>query len=83
MRIWLAAAVLVTACTVGTIREARGACGACKAEQVTTATANALLFGGTDAAGGIGDWYLTNGKLVAIIDNIDTETISTRKQFLR
>ncbi len=75
MRIWLAAAVLVTACTVGTIREARGACGACKAEQVTTATANALLFGGTDAAGGIGDWYLTNGKLVAIIDNIDTETI--------
>lgn len=56
---------------------ARAVCGPCKAEQVTTATANALLFGGTDAAGGVGDWYLTNGKIVAIIDNIDTETIAT------
>ena len=57
--------------------QVRAACGPCKAVQITTANANALLFGGTDAAGGIGDWYLTNGKLVAIIDNIDTETIST------
>ncbi|MCX8073503.1 MAG: hypothetical protein N3C12_13805 [Candidatus Binatia bacterium] len=58
-------------------QQSRAACGPCKAEQVTAATANALLFGGTDAAGGVGDWYLTNGKVVAIIDNIDTETIST------
>ncbi|GIW45744.1 MAG: hypothetical protein KatS3mg077_3026 [Candidatus Binatia bacterium] len=58
-------------------KRAQAVCGPCKAEQVTTANANAFLFGGTDAAGGVGDWYLTNGKIVAIIDNIDTETIPT------
>ena len=45
-------------------------CGSCKAEQVTATTANKLLFGGTDAAGGIGDWYLSNGKVQAIVDDI-------------
>lgn len=54
---------------------ARAVCGPCKAEQVTPATANALLIGGSDSAGGVGDWALTNGKLVAIIDNIDTTTV--------
>lgn len=51
------------------------ACGACTAEQVTAATASKLLFGGTDAAGGVDDWYLSNGKIQAIIDDIGpTET---------
>src|SRR5438034_1152253 len=30
----------------------------------------ALLFGGTDAEGGIGDWYVSNGVVQAIIDNV-------------
>ena len=30
----------------------------------------ALLFGGTDAQGGIGDWYVSNGTIEAIIDNV-------------
>ena len=29
-----------------------------------------LLFGGTDAEGGIGDWYVSNGVIEAIIDNV-------------
>src|SRR5262245_40213404 len=29
-----------------------------------------LLFGGTDAEGGIGDWYLSNGVVQAIIDDV-------------
>jgi hypothetical protein len=31
------------------------------AEQVTPVNAAADLFGGTDADGGIGDWYVSNG----------------------
>jgi hypothetical protein len=30
----------------------------------------ALLFGGTDAEGGIGDWYVSNGVVEAIIDDV-------------
>lgn len=30
----------------------------------------ALIFGGLDAEGGIGDWYLGNGVVEAIIDNV-------------
>ncbi len=30
----------------------------------------ALLFGGSDAEGGIGDWYLSNGVVEAIIDDV-------------
>ena len=30
----------------------------------------ALLFGGIDAEGGIGDWYVSNGVVQAIIDNV-------------
>ncbi len=63
------AAVLLTR------QPAAAVCGPCKAEQITPTNANALLIGGSDSAGGIGDWALTNGKVVAIIDNIDTETI--------
>src|SRR5262245_10600576 len=29
----------------------------------------ALLFGGADAEGGIGDWYLSNGVVQAIVDD--------------
>jgi hypothetical protein len=40
------------------------------AEQVTVGNAATDLFGGTDADGGIGDWYLTNGVVEAIIDDV-------------
>jgi hypothetical protein len=30
----------------------------------------ALLFGGIDAEGGIGDWYLSNGVVQAIVDDV-------------
>jgi hypothetical protein len=30
----------------------------------------ALLFGGSDAEGGIGDWYVSNGTIEAIIDDV-------------
>jgi hypothetical protein len=33
----------------------------------------ALLFGGTDAEGGIGDWYVSNGVIEAIIDDADIQ----------
>src|SRR5262245_32933505 len=29
----------------------------------------ALLFGGADAEGGVGDWYLSNGVVEAVIDD--------------
>jgi hypothetical protein len=34
----------------------------------------ALLFGGTDAEGGIGDWYVSNGVIEAIIDDVNVQT---------
>jgi hypothetical protein len=37
-------------------------------QQITAADTN-LLFGGADAEGGIGDWYLSNGVVQAIIDD--------------
>jgi hypothetical protein len=40
------------------------------AEQVTLGNAATDLFGGTDADGGIGDWYLSNGVVEAIIDDV-------------
>jgi len=38
------------------------------AQQITSGD-TALLFGGSDAEGGIGDWYLSNGVIEAIIDD--------------
>ena len=35
-----------------------------------TSSDTALLFGGSDAEGGIGDWYISNGVVQAIIDNV-------------
>ena len=29
-----------------------------------------LLFGGIDAQGGIGDWYVSNGVIRAVVDNV-------------
>jgi hypothetical protein len=40
------------------------------AEQVTIGNAATDLFQGTDADGGIGDWYLSNGVVEAIIDDV-------------
>jgi hypothetical protein len=37
-------------------------------QQITAADTN-LLFGGADAEGGIGDWYVSNGVVQAIIDD--------------
>jgi hypothetical protein len=34
----------------------------------------ALLFGGSDADGGIGDWYVGNGVVEAIIDNVGIQS---------
>ncbi len=44
------------------------------AEQVTVANAGARLFGGTDADGGIGDWYVSNGVVEAIIDEVGAQS---------
>ncbi len=38
------------------------------AERITVDNAAERLFGGTDADGGIGDWYLSNGVVEAIVD---------------
>ena len=40
------------------------------AEQVTAGNAGTYLFGGTDADGGIGDWYVSNGVIEAIVDDV-------------
>ncbi len=40
------------------------------AERVTVANAGSRLFGGSDADGGIDDWYLSNGVVQAIIDDV-------------
>jgi hypothetical protein len=39
------------------------------AEQITKDNAARRLFSGSDAVGGIGDWYLSNGIVEAVIDN--------------
>jgi hypothetical protein len=44
------------------------------AERVTLANAAERLFGGTDADGGIGDWYLGNGIVEAIVDDAGPQT---------
>jgi hypothetical protein len=44
------------------------------AEPITRENAAERLFGGTDADGGIGDWYLSNGVIEAIIDEIGPQT---------
>ena len=38
----------------------------------------ALLFGGIDAQGGIGDWYVSNGVVEAIVDNVAFRPTSRR-----
>ncbi len=75
MRRTLSLTGLALLLSLASAQAALAACPGCKAEQVTTATANSVLFGGSDAAGGIGDWYLTNGSVVAIIDEIGTTPI--------
>ncbi|MDJ0866612.1 MAG: CehA/McbA family metallohydrolase [Myxococcota bacterium] len=40
------------------------------AERITPDNAARHLFGGTDADGGIGDWYLSNGVVEAVIDHV-------------
>jgi hypothetical protein len=49
---------------------ARAGDSALVAEQITVANAADHLFGGTDAYGGIGDWYLTNGIVELIVDDV-------------
>ncbi|HWP66491.1 MAG TPA: CehA/McbA family metallohydrolase, partial [Candidatus Limnocylindria bacterium] len=60
----LAALVLLLAAAPGA--EAGG--GGPDARQIGAGD-TALLFGGADAEGGIGDWYVTNGVVEAIIDD--------------
>jgi hypothetical protein len=40
------------------------------AEQVTVGNAGTHLFGGSDADGGVGDWYLSNGVIEAVVDDV-------------
>jgi hypothetical protein len=40
------------------------------AERIDAGNAATRLFGGTDADGGIGDWYVSNGVIEAIIDDV-------------
>lgn len=42
--------------------------------QRITAADTALLFGGSDAEGGIGDWYLSNGVVQAIVDDVGIQS---------
>jgi hypothetical protein len=53
---------------------ARSARGEPVATRVTLANAAELLFGGTDADGGIDDWYLSNGIVEAIVDDAGPQT---------
>ncbi len=43
------------------------------AERVTTANAATRLFSGSDAVGGVGDWYLSNGIVEVIVDDAGNE----------
>jgi hypothetical protein len=47
------------------------------AEEVTIANAGTHLFQGTDADGGIGDWYLSNGVVELIWDWWERTMISS------
>ena len=49
---------------------ARGAGAVPIAGRITGAEAAQRLFGGSDAAGGIGDWYVSNGVVEAIVDDV-------------
>lgn len=53
---------------------ALGASPAFPVAQQIGAGDTALLFGGSDAEGGIGDWYLSNGVVEAIIDHVGVQT---------
>jgi len=44
------------------------------AERIALANAAERLFGGTDADGGIDDWYLSNGIVEAIVDDAGPQT---------
>ncbi len=72
MRRWIALPVFAVV-LVAAPRSSSAVCGPCKAQQIVTASdAKKFLFGGSDASGGIDDWYLTNGKVEAIIDDVGT-----------
>ncbi len=43
------------------------------AQQITPENAAQLIQGGPDASGGIGDWFISNGTLCAIISDIQHE----------
>jgi hypothetical protein len=61
---WLVAAAAVLAAA---------AVQAAPVSQQIGAGDTALLFGGSDAEGGIGDWYLSNGVVQAIVDNVGVQ----------
>lgn len=44
------------------------------AQRVTVANAPARLFSGSDAIGGIGDWYLSNGIVEVIVDDVGNQS---------
>src|SRR5215468_4343172 len=63
-----------TAIVLATLLWSAGvALGQSVALQITPAD-TARLFGGIDAEGGIGDWYVSNGVIEAIIDNVGIQS---------
>ena len=45
------------------------------AEQVTPANAANYLFQGSDADGGVDDWYLSNGVVEVIVDDVGVQSV--------
>jgi hypothetical protein len=60
---------LVAGCLIGGLL-ASPAAAQLVAEQITAGNAPLHLFGGTDADGGVDDWYLSNGVVELIVDDV-------------
>lgn len=74
----LAAGVLVGLLSGASVANAADH-GGLVATRITEANAAKLVMGGPDAAGGIGDWFLSNGSVCAIISDVSHESeLSTR-----
>ena len=62
--VWIA----ITAVTASLLASAASGEGL-RAEQILEETAADLIIGGSDAIGGIGDWYLANDVIEVIVDD--------------
>jgi len=71
-------APVLTALALASEPAGAGAPVALVAEQVSVANAAERLFGGTDADGGIDDWYLSNGIVEVIVDDVGSQDSDPR-----